>query len=141
MRTLICAMCVVMLPACGGDDGPTPAPVDTYEPPPAATLTEVEEQVWKTGCSLSASCHKGPTGAGGLVLEGDTFPLLVDVKSLQDTDANLITPGDPEASYLFVKLQPDPPFGTAMPKGDAAGLDAERLEMVRSWILAGAKDD
>lgn len=52
----------------------------------------------------------------------------------------LIVPGQPEASLLWQKLGPSPPCGSRMPIGGAP-LSDEQLEMVRSWIAAGAHDD
>jgi hypothetical protein len=52
----------------------------------------------------------------------------------------LVTPGQPEQSLLLQKLGPTPPCGSRMPIGGAPISDAQ-LEMVRSWIAAGAKND
>jgi hypothetical protein len=51
-----------------------------------------------------------------------------------------IVPGDPESSLFYVKLTGDPGCGERMPLGGGA-LPADQIEMVRSWIAAGANDD
>lgn len=52
----------------------------------------------------------------------------------------LVIPGDPDNSYLVRKLEGGPDIaGDQMPPGGA--LDAERLQLVRDWIEAGALDD
>jgi hypothetical protein len=49
----------------------------------------------------------------------------------------LVVAGHPEMSLLFLKLSPNPPCGSRMPLGGTAFTDAQ-LEMIRSWIAAGA---
>jgi hypothetical protein len=49
-----------------------------------------------------------------------------------------VTPGEPEQSYLLVKLaNPGPALGSRMPLGQPP-LPADEIELVRSWILDGA---
>jgi hypothetical protein len=52
----------------------------------------------------------------------------------------MIVPGKPEESLFYLKLLGTPPCGSRMPLGGAA-LPEAQIAMVRSWILAGAKDD
>jgi hypothetical protein len=50
-----------------------------------------------------------------------------------------VVPGDPDKSLLYLKLAGHPPCGDPMPATGA--LDAAKVEIVRSWIAAGAKKD
>lgn len=103
-----------------------------------ATLSTIEAEIFAKSCTFSA-CHKGASPAGGLGLEGSTHAKLVDVTAT-GTAATLVVPGDPDASYLLEKLTASAPTaGDPMPPG--APLPAAKLEMVRSWIEAGAADD
>jgi hypothetical protein len=52
----------------------------------------------------------------------------------------LVVPGKPEASLFYLKLTATPPCGVRMPNGGNPFTEAQ-LEMVRSWISAGAHDD
>ena len=52
----------------------------------------------------------------------------------------LVVPGHPEQSLFYTKLTATPPCGARMPFGGGALPDAQ-IEMVRSWIAAGALDD
>lgn len=52
----------------------------------------------------------------------------------------LVVPGQPDMSLLLQKVMPNPPCGLRMPNGGAALSDAQ-IEMIRSWIAAGAHDD
>lgn len=120
MKPLVLLLAPLALAACG--------------PPP--TLTKVESEVWGKSCAQT-SCHKGASSAGNLNLEGRTFGKLVGVAATVQGEV-LVVPGKPEASWLMKRLQPT--GGVAlMPPGEP--LDAARLELVRGWIAAGAKDD
>jgi mono/diheme cytochrome c family protein len=106
---------------------------------PAPTLKVVQSEVFAASCNFS-SCHRA-AGAGGLNLEAPTAAKLVNVKAVGAPSLVLVVPGQPEASYLYLKLtQATPAAGAQMPSnGDA--LSAERLALVHDWIAAGAKDD
>jgi hypothetical protein len=51
-----------------------------------------------------------------------------------------VVPGQPDLSLLFQKLSPTPPCGSRMPLGGSA-FSAAQLDMIRSWIAGGAKND
>ena len=52
-----------------------------------------------------------------------------------------IGPGDPMASYLFLKVIGDPSIiGSPMPLGGGA-LSAELIGLLQSWIERGAPND
>lgn len=117
----------MMLAACGDSGGAEPA-----------TLSEIEAEVFAKSCTFGA-CHKGAAPAGMLNLESDTHKKLVGVMAT-GVSTPLVVPGDPEGSYLFEKLTASiPANGDPMPPG--APLSAAKIEMVRSWIEAGAADD
>lgn len=103
---------------------------------PAGTLSKVESDVFVKSCAQT-SCHKGASPAGNLNLEGKTHAKLVGIASTIQGE-QLVVPGKPEASLLMKRLEPVMPY-SVMPPGEA--LEAERLELIRSWIAAGAKDD
>ncbi len=52
----------------------------------------------------------------------------------------LVVAGQPDSSLFLQKLDTTPPCGGHMPLGGDA-LPAAQLDMVRTWIAAGAKDD
>ena len=122
--------------ACGGEDTPqTPA-----------TLTNVENLVFTPSCSLSSSCHKGASPAGGLNLEANTHAALI-ADSTEVPGKKRVAPGNPDASYVMDKLLnrnlpsqgPNGEIWTSMPPG--VTLEADLIDLVRRWIQAGALDD
>lgn len=91
------------------------------------------------------SCHiapPNPVANGGMELTaGVAYANIVGVKSSEATTTNRIEPGDPSASYLYLKLTmafntvpggvPDPmPLGPPLPAGELATIE--------QWILDGA---
>jgi len=90
------------------------------------------------GCS---DCHTSSGGpAGGLNLDPlETSPWvnIVNVPS-GESPYNYVTPGKPELSYLFRKINCDSPdAGTRMPQGFAA-LSVDQQATIYDWIAAGA---
>jgi len=54
-----------------------------------------------------------------------------------------VAPGDPEHSYVMIKLDGKQTMGTEMPPGTPDGtlLPQATRDTVRAWIMAGAKND
>ena len=106
-------------------------------------LEWIQANVFTRGCALSASCHKGDAeDANGLNLEaGNSESSLIDVPAIaEEADGlPLVTPGDPENSYLLVILgqfgEDDPriPEDGRMPFMSPA-LCQEKLDAIERWI-------
>jgi len=91
------------------------------------------------GCS---DCHTSSGGpAGGLDLDPlETSPWvnIVNVPTGESTGLNYVTPGKPELSYLFRKINCDTPdVGTRMPQGFTP-LTVDQQATIYDWIAAGA---
>ncbi len=120
-------------------------------PTQAAKFSEIYAAIFPAASRAKCNfCHTQPasnisngnlhTGA-----EGDTaaaYAALVGVTSTSKNCAgrSLVVPGKPEESLFYLKLTAEPPCGARMPFGNGALPDAQ-IEMVRSWIAAGAHDD
>ena len=107
---------------------------------PEPTLSQIEQQVFQRSCSF-ATCHQSVgTPAGGLRLGAATYEQLVNAKSSLDPNQLRVVPGDPDASFLLDKIASEKPkSGQRMPPAQA--LEPEEIEMIRAWILAGAKNN
>ena len=122
-----------------------PAPLVGPEQPggvQASGLSDIQERIFTSRCATSA-CHSGnPPANAPLSLDpGLAWSQLVGVPSVQLPSMNLVEPGDPERSYLVLKLRGTAGAaggtGTLMPLGDAP-LDAEEQASVEAWIADGA---
>ena len=85
-------------------------------------------------------CHTGPKPAKGLVLDAaKAYFNLVKVKSKESPRQMRVAPGDLDKSYLFDKITGNHNDGDRMPPKKR--LPKESIELVKSWILAGAPED
>ena len=119
--------------AAACDDG------EDQDAPP--TFTELHERVLQPSC-VFATCHQqGASAAGMMALDRDlAHAALVDVSAVAAPGRIRVIPGDPEQSYVMEKItNATPTAGEQMPPD--APLEAERVELVRAWIEAGAADD
>jgi Carboxypeptidase regulatory-like domain len=129
---LACVTVAAGAPGCGGDDGDETGTPVSYE--------QVQGVFDKYGC---ASCHPGVNPSLDLT-EANSYDELVGVQALEDPTLYRVVAGDPERSFLYLKLGGDPPvadipaIGTRMPPR-APPIDPEDLDLVRRWILQGAK--
>jgi hypothetical protein len=126
-----------LLLACAGPDGGDTG--TALEP----TLANVQAEVFTPSCAFS-SCHGGDGGgASDLDLsDGTAHAEIVGVEAVDAPGEILVVAGDSASSYLVKKCAAQAGIvGEPMPDGDADGLDAERLALLKAWIDAGAQDD
>jgi hypothetical protein len=159
-----CALCAAF--GCGGGGTTAGAPAtaggsavvsagsaaqagSTAPAPKAATFTEIYDmlfpRVTNAHCDM---CHGLPAfdrSNGNLSTGMDKASTYAALASKASTSSMcngrmFVVPGQPEMSLLLQKVLPNPPCGLRMPNGGAALSDAQ-IEMIRSWIAAGAHDD
>jgi hypothetical protein len=118
-----------------GDDPGSPA--GPMEPPPGPTVsfaTDIQP-VFDASC---VGCH-GAGGNAGLDLRpGQSHGNLVGVAATEST-LNRIEPGQPEQSWLYLKITAQQDVGDPMPP--SGGLPQATSDLVRTWIEEGAEDN
>lgn len=133
-RTAVIISVLLLAPGCddeGSDDTGSTA------------FKELQDDVFTNKCTL-ASCHSVDFHAGELILEeGMAYDELfddVDNQAAIDEGIEQVVPGDPDASFLLIKVQGglDPKYGTVMPQGSSAGLPEDDVALIRRWIEDGA---
>jgi mono/diheme cytochrome c family protein len=135
LGALLVSGLLLLTAACGSEDSEEPP-----EAPVEPRLSSIEQQIFQRSCAFS-SCHGGEAPKKGLLLEGPTYTRLVNQPSAVVKDRVLVVPGNPGASYLYEKLTSSKPAdGDQMPDASTP-LSAAKLEAVRAWIAAGAKND
>jgi len=133
--------------SCGVDTARCPAPSELSSTVAPATTADVQA-ILVRDCALGG-CHLRAPGAGGLVLDVTSTAwrdAVVGVAAQQNPAMALVAPGDPDHSWLAVKISGelcgmacDPalgcgaqmPFGSPLSEGDRATIVA--------WIAAGAR--
>ncbi len=89
-------------------------------------------------------CHSSDRAEGDLILVGDgVYEYLTDTVSITDPEGRAyVVPGDPQNSYLYLKLiGADSIAGKAMPLDPLEGvrtLSEEELADIETWITDGA---
>jgi hypothetical protein len=131
----LAALCV----GCGSSDTQAPAP---------ATFTEIYPLIFpittRAQCSFCHGLPPNATSNGRLSTGMDRAAAYAALVGPVSTSAkcggpSYVVPGQPEQSLLLSKLM-GATCGDRMPLGGDP-LPAAQLEMIRSWIAAGAKDD
>jgi Carboxypeptidase regulatory-like domain len=128
----------LVLSSCGGDDDQSAAPVETGATVEYGQVQAVFEEYGCIGChpSVNPSLDLRP---------GRSYDELVGIKALEDPRLVRVVAGDPERSFLYLKLggaapvADVPAIGTRMPPRAPPIEDAD-LALVRRWILQGAKN-
>jgi mono/diheme cytochrome c family protein len=126
---------VVMLAGCSdqGDD-----PVDEggpLDPPTAVSFADDIQPIFDASC---AGCH-GVGGAAGLNLTaGASYAQLVGVEAAE-SDLNRVEPGEPNQSWLYLKITGNQDVGDSMPPSGL--LPSASRDLVRDWIADGAPDN
>lgn len=120
---------------CDSSGGNTPAP----------TLTQLQSSVFAGSCAISGCHGSGSSPAGNLKLSdpATSHASLVNQEgTVVNEDGKVwlrVVPGQPENSLLYRVLQGKVGTVRQMPPGVA--LSADKVEAVRAWIAAGAKND
>jgi Carboxypeptidase regulatory-like domain len=140
LTAVVVALTAVTVAACGGGGAESGAPAQELGEPVA--FSEVQAVFEKYGCT---GCHPGVNPSLDLTA-GKSYGELVGIQALEDPSLVRVVAGDPANSFLYLKLGGDPPVadipavGTRMPPG-APPIDAADLDLVRRWILQGAKNE
>lgn len=109
---------------------------------PAAAAVSFSREVVPLLGGYCVACHMTGQEAGALALHPKAaYDSLVGVAS-RESPLQLVAPGDPAMSYLYLKLT-DAHLtvggsGEPMPMGSWP-LPDEQIELVRKWIVEGAK--
>ena len=88
-------------------------------------------------------CHMEGSELGGFSLYPDPRGNLVDMESTQ-CRLYLVDPGEPDMSYLLIKILGTQAVGGRQRSADAVGLSrstTSQVELIRRWILQGASDN
>jgi len=85
------------------------------------------QPIFNANCT---SCHGGNSG-----LTLTSFEALMGSTGIQ-YGSNIVVPGDPDASGLVDKIEPNPQSGNRMPTGGQ--LQQNEIDLIRQWITEGA---
>lgn len=119
------------------------------DPAPPATFSAIYSMLFPRSTKYQCEfCHGLPANEvsnGRLAMGMDQATAYAALVAQPSTSMmcggrELVTPGDPDNSLLYLKLTSHPPCGDQMPLSGLA-LTSSQLQMVRTWIANGAQDD
>lgn len=98
--------------------------------------------IWQQSCVMAA-CHSAVDSPSGLDLESEGVRdrICKGIHAFSGMSYIDCEGGDPQASYLFRKLEGthiDVPGGSGAPMPLLGPLDPEQLDLIEAWILGGA---
>jgi hypothetical protein len=104
--------------------------------PLTADWQSIQDNVFTPICE---PCHNGAGAPKGLILDAaHSYALLVGVPSAEVPTLNRVKPGDPNNSYIILKLTGAPGIvGGQMPL-DETPLPQSTIDVIRQWITNGA---
>jgi uncharacterized protein (TIGR03118 family) len=116
--------------------------VDNPPAPAAATLTELQTNIFGPRCSV---CHNGIgtalPGSMNLTSAASTFAALVNVDSGEQPALKRVKPNDSANSWVIHKLEGTDLNGTARMPFGGPFLDQPTIDQVKGWIDAGAQNN
>lgn len=137
-RPIMAAVGLLAVTGCadfGADQADDGQEGGIIQPPLTISFGDDIQPIFDQSC---AGCH-GIGGQAGLDLGvGVSHGNLVGVASTQSSRP-LVAPGQPDQSWLYLKLTGQQDAGTEMPPGGSIG--AANLDLVRAWIEEGALDN
>ncbi|MEZ4388155.1 MAG: hypothetical protein R3D98_11365 [Candidatus Krumholzibacteriia bacterium] len=137
-RSLWSLLLLVLFTACGdlGDDPVAPDDGPSQPPPATVSFATDIQPVFDARC---VDCH-GLGGFAGLDLRpGLSLPDLVGITATESALVR-VAPGDPDNSWLYLKIAGQQNVGDRMPLGGDP-LPADTIGLVRTWIAEGALDN
>jgi hypothetical protein len=137
-KGILIAPCFLLLAACTAGNG---AGLDANGQPISGNpsgnsdFQEIQDTVFTPICT---QCHIGAGAPHGLRLDAaNSYALLVNVASDEVPTLKRVDPGNPDQSYIVQKIEGHAAVGGRMPLGQAP-LPQDRIDLIRSWISAGA---
>jgi hypothetical protein len=146
LAALVSLCALVALSACAGEgivDPAGPGPQCTDVAPFRATMSCIQQFVFTPRCALSG-CHASPSAAQGMDLSaGSAWTSIVNVPVLELSGYLRVKPGDPDNSYLVLKLEGQFSIivGDRMPADGSPYLNSNEISVIREWIANGAPDN
>jgi len=103
-----------------------------------ATYTEISTQIFDVSCS----CHLSAGGTPVVLKSDQAYLNIVGQPSSQNSNFLRVNPGNPDDSYLYMKITGDERItGLRMPRNGPPYLSDEQIEAIREWIADGAQNN
>jgi hypothetical protein len=136
-------LALTLLTACAGNgqglntSGEPSTPGSAPAAPLTADFQSIQDNIFTPICTR---CHSGAAAPEGLELDAaHSYALLVGVPSGEVPSIDRVNPGNPDSSYIVLKLENAPGIvGAQMPDGGPY-LPQSTIDVIRQWITNGAQ--
>lgn len=122
----------LLLPACQSRKIDNTMIVDPGEP---VRFAQDIQPIFTSSCG-GAGCHIDQSING---VELSNYEQVMSSIGVQYGE-EIVVPGNPDASPLVDKIEPNPRFGMRMPL-NRAPLTAQQVALIRTWIEEGAENN
>jgi hypothetical protein len=140
MKTGLFVLSAIFLAACSKSSNNNPMTTNTADSAAVSFASQVQP-IFTSNCALSG-CHAGSGARQGMDLSsGNAYNNIVNKKSTEVSAFYLVDPSKSDSSYLYMKIMgASGTAGARMPylRGALASAD---IEMIKSWIDQGAKNN
>jgi len=144
-RVLATSAVIVALAGCAGSgqgldsNGQPISPGGGGNVPLTATWSSIQANVFTPICT---HCHSGAGAPQGLMLDAaHSYSLLVGVPSTEQPSVLRVKAGDPNNSYIVLKLEGAPGISGARMPLEGPYLPQSTIDVIRQWITEGAQND
>jgi hypothetical protein len=132
-----------LLGACAGNGQGLDAngdPIGSNDVPESALTADFQSIQDHVFTPICVRCHSGAAAPQGLQLDAaHSYALLVGVPSAEQPSLDRVSAGDPDHSYLILKLEGAAGIvGAQMPFGGPY-LPQSTIDVIRQWISDGAQ--
>lgn len=142
-KLMVLFMLLVFFLGCSNNDDSAMGPDNSdQQQPDLSSFSEIQDQVFTQSCAISG-CHLGSSAPFGLDLsEANAYGNLVNVASGEKPSLLRVKPGQPDSSYLIMKLRGDPGIsGSRMPANGPPFLEEATVDSIAAWIREGAMNN
>lgn len=139
----MCSSVAMVMAGCLAGDGTgvlAPPGVCNANQTPDPNLFAPVQGIFSNSCALSG-CHAGANPAAGQNLsQGAAISNIVCVPSVQVARLFRVQAGNPDSSYLVLKVEGNAGMvgGSALRMPVGGMLTPQEVDAIRAWILAGA---
>jgi hypothetical protein len=139
LRLILILVATGGLVSCSSQSPTSSSSTDTRSIQASPSFSATIQEIFDRRSCTSSSCHGTAQMAGLDLRAGVSYGSLVDVRATSEPFPR-VSPGDPDGSYLVIKLEGRQSVGSRMPQ-TGSPLDSIDLANIRNWISQGAPND
>ena len=134
LLSLALCMAAALALQCGDDDTSSPGGGGGSD----TTFSGSVQPIFNSLCA-SPTCHGTAQSAQLSLVSGQSHADLVNIDAFTEPAFKRVLPGDPQNSYLVMRIEGRQNIGNTMPQ--IGSISASQITVIRTWIANGAAED